>query len=163
METAKSIDECLWDYIDGTCNTEEKAFTEQHIDNNNIWKARYIELLELNQAMDIVLEPEQPPMRFTKNVMDKIENVRIAPAANTYINRKLVTGMAIFFGVLISGLLIYAFARTGWITNANKDIQFDAKKYIPVFVDVLLPGNIVLLLLLLDKYLSIKRAVKKFQ
>jgi hypothetical protein len=167
MDIQPTIEERLWDYIDGSCNQEEKTFIEQLIATNLEWKAKYKELLEVHQLMGS-LELEQPSMRFTQNVMEEIGKYQIAPAAQSYINKKVIWGIGIFFLLTIVGFLIYGFGQVNWSSgNDNANWSFDLSKIdFSVFINntymnVFMMVNVVLGLALLDMYLGRKK--KKIQ
>ena len=86
----------LWDYIDGLSSNEEKTVIEQLLEDNREWKEKYHELLDVHQLMQSS-ELEHPSMRFSKNVMEEISRLHIAPAAKTYINKNIIRGIVIFF------------------------------------------------------------------
>src|SRR5690348_18446687 len=92
----------LWDYIDGLSSPSEKTVIEQLLEASAEWKAKYHELLEVHQLMQSS-ELEQPSLRFTKNVMDEIARLQIAPATSSYINKNIVRGIGIFFITMIVG------------------------------------------------------------
>ena len=167
MDIQPTIEERLWDYIDGSCNQEEKTFIEQLLATNLEWKAKYKELLEVHQLMGS-LELEQPSMRFTQNVMEEIGKYQIAPAAQSYINKKVIWGIGIFFLLTIVGFLIYGFGQVNWSSgNDNANWSFDLSKIdFSVFINntymnVFMMVNVVLGLALLDMYLGRKK--KKIQ
>src|SRR5690606_32449733 len=85
----------LWEYIDGLSSAEEKSVIEELIENNAQWRVKYKELLEVQQLLQSS-ELEEPSMRFTKNVMEEISKLHIAPATKTYINKNIIRGLAIF-------------------------------------------------------------------
>ncbi|MEI9810560.1 MAG: hypothetical protein WDO16_23295 [Bacteroidota bacterium] len=66
-----NLEERLWNYIDGTSNAAEKTVMEKLLQDNAEWRAKYQELLEINSLLQ-ASELEEPSMRFTKNVMEKI-------------------------------------------------------------------------------------------
>ena len=74
----------LWEYIDGFSTAEEKSVIEKLVAENAEWKAKYHELLEVHQSLNLV-ELEQPSMRFTKNVMEEISRLQITPAAMSFL------------------------------------------------------------------------------
>ena len=78
MPTQSSIEERLWDYIDGLTPAEEKSAIEQLIDSNIEWRNKYHELLDVHQLMSKSLELDEPSMRFTQNVMEDIAKLHIA-------------------------------------------------------------------------------------
>ena len=55
----------LWEFIDGFSSTEEKSVIEKLIAENAEWRAKYHELLEVHQSLNLV-ELEGPSLRFTK-------------------------------------------------------------------------------------------------
>jgi hypothetical protein len=163
MDIQPTIEERLWDYIDGTCNAEEKTFIEQLIATNLEWKAKYKELLEVHQLMGN-LELEHPSMRFTQNVMEEIGKYQIAPAAQSYINKKVIWGIGAFFLLSIVGFLIYGFGQVDWSSGGSDafwSIDF-SKVNLGVFfnntyTNVFMMVNVVLGLVLLDMYLGKKK------
>jgi len=162
MSTQQTMEERLWDFIDGTSDMNEKANIEKILESNLEWRAKYQELLEVHQLMQSS-ELEEPSMRFSKNVMDQIAKLHIAPATKTYINKKIIRGIGIFFILLIVGFLVYGFGQVDWNTkgsnsfleNINK-VNFN-KFFSNTWVNAFMIINVVLGLFLLDNYLSNKR------
>jgi hypothetical protein len=156
----------LWDYIDGASAGNEKSAIEQLLQSNAEWKAKYHELLEVNKLIQSS-ELEAPSMRFTKNVMEEIAKLNIAPAAKTYINKKIIWGLGIFFITMIVGFLIYGFGQIDWTAKGDSKIpdylsKVDYSKFFNnTYMNVFLMINLVLGLFLLDRYLANKR--KKFR
>lgn len=152
----------LWEYIDGLSN--EAAAIEKLIRENSQWKIRYAELLEVQGLMNEA-ELEQPSLRFTKNVMDEIARYAIAPAAKKYINTKIIWGIGLFFITLIVGFLVYGFSQVEWSaaesTSSPIGIDLGAVDFSRMFNNNIVNGfmmlNILLGLLLLDRFLSMKR------
>ncbi|MCZ2459309.1 MAG: hypothetical protein LC128_06750 [Chitinophagales bacterium] len=162
METKRSIEERLWDYIDGLSSAEERSVIDKLVQSDAEWKAKYHELMETHQLLQSS-ELEVPSLRFTKNVMEEISRYHIAPATKTYINKRIIWGIAIFFIALIVGFLIYGFGQTDWNTTGNSGLPFDLTKvnfnkfFSNTYVNIFMMINIVLGLFLLDNYLSSKR------
>jgi hypothetical protein len=163
MNEQQNIEDRLWDYIDGVSNTEEKSAIEKLIETNLEWQRTYRELLETHQLMNSS-ELEAPSMRFTKNVMEEIAKFHVAPATSSYINKKIVWGVAGFFLVMILGFLIYSFGQINWASNNSANIvspnldklnwsKFFNNAYTNIFVMI----NVVLGLMLLDMYLHRKK------
>lgn len=155
----------LWEYIDGSCELSERSAIERLIAENAAWKEKYEELLQLHQLIGQT-ELEQPSLRFTKNVMEEIARYQIAPAAKSYINNKIIYGIGIFFLTLIAGFLVYGLSQVDWSAGSGNagSIDFTKVDYSKVFnnsfVNIFMMINVVLGLMLLDRYLSSKR--KKF-
>ena len=153
----------LWDYIDGITKAPETATIEKLVAENAVWRAKYKELLELHQLVQSS-ELEEPSMRFTKNIMEEISRLQIAPAAKTYINKKVIWGIAGSLITMIVGFLIYAIAQINWSEGASDNpikIDFTQIDYSKMFNNNLMNGfmmvNIVLGLIFLDRYLANKR------
>ena len=162
MNTQRTIEDRLWDFIDGASTVDEKSNIERLLESNFEWKAKYHELLEVHQLIQSS-ELEEPSMRFSKNVMDQIAKLHIAPATKTYINKKIIRGIGIFFILLVAGFLVYGFGQVNWSTkgddsfleNINK-VNFN-KFFSNTWVNAFMIINVVLGLFLLDNYLSNKR------
>src|SRR5688572_24627755 len=166
MKQPENIEQQLWSYIDGFSSREEKTAIENLIASNLEWKHKYHELVEVHQLMN-ASELEQPSMRFTKNVMEEIAKLHIAPATKNYINKKIIWGIAAFFITLITGFLIYGFAQIDWNDKSNSTLPVDlsqvdfSKIFNNSFVNGFMMVNVLLGLVLLDRVLANKR--KKFQ
>lgn len=153
----------LWEYIDGFSNDAEQSAIEKLIAENAEWKAKYHELLEVHQSLNMV-ELEAPSMRFTKNVMEEIAKYQIAPATKTYINSKIIWSIGIFFITMIVGFLVYGFAQIDWTVagETQNPLGIDLTKvdYSRMFNNTLMNGimmlNVILGLFLFDRYLSNK-------
>ncbi|HEX7904540.1 MAG TPA: hypothetical protein VF487_11725 [Chitinophagaceae bacterium] len=162
MNTQHSPEEKLWEYIDGISSPDEKTMIEQLLQNDAVWKAKYQELMEINQLLQSS-DLEAPSMRFTKNVMEEITKLHIAPATKSYINNKIIWGLGIFFIIMIVGFLIYGFGQVDWTVQNDTTItdklgKIDYSKFFNnTLVNVFMMINVVLGLFLLDNYLSNKR------
>lgn len=158
-------EERLWEYIDGLSSQEEKTVIEQLLESNAAWKAKYKELLEVQQLLQSS-ELEAPSMRFTKNVMEEIAKLHIAPATRNYINKKIVWGIGAFFITLIVGFIAYGFGQIDWSAQGDTKLPVDlskvdySKMFSNNFVNAFMMINVILGLFLLDRYLANKR--KKF-
>ena len=163
MDNLNEMEVQLWEYIDGFSNEVEKTAIEKLIAENAEWKAKYHELLEVHQSLNLV-ELEAPSLRFTKNVMEEIAKYQIVPATKSYINSKIIWGIGIFFITMIVGFLIYGFAQVDWTVagDTKNPLGFDLTKvnYSEMFNSNLMNGimmlNVILGLFLFDRYLSNK-------
>jgi hypothetical protein len=162
MDEQHNIEERLWNYIDGTSAANEKSVIEKLLKTDAAWKAKYHELLEVHQLIQSS-ELEAPSMRFSKNVMEEISKLHIAPATKSYINKKIIWGLGFFFIALVVGFLIYGFGQmdfnSGEETTLSKNLdKIDFSKFFSnTLVNVFMMINIVLGLILLDNYLGNKR------
>ena len=161
-EYKRDIDARLWEYIDGASSAEERSAVEMLLEKNQQWKDKYQELVELHQLMQSSVM-EEPSMRFTKNVMEEIAKYHIAPATKSYINNKIIWGLGTFFIVMIIGFLIYGFGQVDWSAPSENKLPIDLSKidlsrfFNNTYVNVFMMINVVLGLMLLDRYLASKK------
>jgi hypothetical protein len=161
MDNLNEMEARLWEYIDGFDEATDRSAIEKLIAENSLWKAKYHELLELHQSINLT-EMEQPSLRFTRNVMEEIAKYQIAPATKNYINQKVIWGIGIFFLTMIVGILIYGIAQIDWsaASNSKSALGIDMNKvdysriFNNSFVNVFMMMNVILGLFLLDRYLS---------
>ena len=162
MNTQHNPEERLWNYIDGISTPEEKTVIEQLLESNAEWKAKYSELIEIQQLL-LSSEVEAPSLRFSKNVMEEIAKLHIGPATKTYINKRIIWGIGFFFITLIVGFLVYGFGQVDWTEQGNSKMPLDFGKvdYSKMFnndlVNAFMMINVILGLFLLDRYLANKR------
>jgi hypothetical protein len=161
------IEQLLWNYIDNTCNAEERKMIEAFLQKDNGWKKKYQELLHLNQLMHKSMELEEPSMRFAKNVMEEIAQSHIAPATKTYINKRIINSIAAFFIIVIFGLLIFGFSQINLSATGNDSSQFylhklNIGKYLnKEFVHIFLMLNVILGLILFDRIFGKRKSKHK--
>jgi preprotein translocase subunit Sss1 len=161
MDTEHNIEERLWNYIDGTAAADEKTVIEKLLETDAAWKAKYHELLEVNELLSSS-ELDAPSLRFSKNIMEKISKLHIAPATKTYINKKIIWGIGFFFIALLVGFLIYGIGQIDWAApNSTTDKYISKVDFSKIFsntwVNVFMMINVMLGLFLLDNYFSNKR------
>jgi hypothetical protein len=162
MNEQQNIEDRLWNYIDGTAAASEKTVIEKLLETDAAWKTKYHELLQVNELLKSS-ELDSPSLRFSKNVMEEIAKLHIAPATKTYINKKIIWGLAFFFIALVVGFLIYGFGQmnfnTGEETTLTKNLnKVDLSKFFNnTWVNVFMMINVVLGLFLLDNYFTSKR------
>ena len=167
MDKEQQIEIQLWDYIDGLTPVNEKSSIEKLISENMEWKTKYHELLELRSLINSA-ELEEPSLRFTKNVMEGIAKYNIAPATKKYINNKIIWGITIFFLAAITGFLIYGIGQINWKQGSSDNllgVDLNKVDYSAMFnnnyLNIFMMLNVVLGLMLLDKFLANKR--KRFE
>ena len=159
-------EERLWDYIDGLSSPQEKTVIEKLLESDAEWRTKYHELLEVQQLLHSS-ELEEPSMRFTKNVMEEISKLHIAPATKTYINKNIIRGLAFFFITMIVGFLVYGFGQIDWTVQGDSAIPVDfsrvdySKMFNNDWINAFMMVNVILGLFLLDRFLASKR--KKYR
>jgi len=169
MNQEQNIEQQLWAYIDGISSSEERTSIEKMLQSNLEWKNKYHELMDIHQLVNTT-ELDHPSMRFTKNVMEEIAKLHIAPATKNYINKKIIWGIAGFFFTLIAVFLIYGFSQVEWTSATDSKYSIDLSRLSQVdyskifnnnFVNGFMMVNVLLGLVLLDRVLANKR--KRFQ
>jgi len=164
MNTQHTIEERLWNYIDGVASPGEISVIEKLLQTDTEWRSKYGELLEVNSLLNSS-ELEAPSLRFSKNIMEEIGKLHIAPATRSYINKRVIWGLGFFFIAMIIGFLIYGFGQVDWTADNNgtlsKNIskidlnKLDFSKFFSnIWVNVFMMINVVLGLFLLDNYFS---------
>lgn len=162
----QNMENRLWDYIDGSSHAAERAFVEQLIARQEAWRKKYHELLEINQLMAGSVELDEPSMRFSQNVMEAISLHQVAPAAKTYINKKIIYGIGLFFVVMIAGMVVYGLAQVNWSDSSasgNLLSRYDVSKinvgkfFNNTFTTIFMMVNVIIGLMLLDMWLGNKR------
>ena len=156
----------LWEYIDGKSTSAEKALIDLLLAENQAWQNKYEELTAFHKIFQ-GQELDMPSLRFTKKVMEEIAQYQVAPATKNYINKNLIHGIAAFFLVMITGLLIYLISQFRWTSypsnNFLQKYNFEADQlnwgkvlnntYVNIFIGI----NVILGLILLDRYLQGKK------
>ena len=165
MNTQQQMEERLWSYIDGVSEADERSAIDQLLQSNVEWQSKYRELLDVHELLKQT-ELEEPSLRFTRNVMEGIARVQIAPATKNYINKKIINALGAFFVTMVIGFLIYGFAQVDWsVASSNNNTimpvdfgKLDFSKFFNnTYVNVFMMINIVLGLMLLDRYLTKKK------
>ena len=162
-----TIEEKLWNYIDGTCSEEERKAIDILIAQDEVYRRKYEELLALNQEFS-KMELDEPPMAFTYNVMEAIRAEHAQQPLKAGINKGIIKGISGFFIVSIALLLIMTIS-TIHTSPANISVHLpdsvrlpDIKNYLskPVLEGFLF-FDIVLGLFLFDAWLRRKGVSKQ--
>jgi hypothetical protein len=162
MEANIYMERQLWELIDGNLLPSERSVVEELIRTNAEWRNKYEELMEVNDLLHSS-ELDAPSLRFTKNVMEEITKLHIAPATKTYINKKIIFGIMSFFFLMIIGFLVYGI---GLMRSAG-DTENKISRNVPRFdysiffsnnwINAFMMVNMVVALFLLDNYLGKRR------
>lgn len=166
MNTAQNMEERLWEYIDGASSPAERSVIDKLLQEEMAWKSKYSELLQVKELLQSS-EIEQPSLRFTKNVMEEIARLHIAPATKSYINKKIVWGIGLFFIAMMAGILIYGIGQMSFSAGEESSLSKNLNKvdfskfFNNTWMNILMMVNVVIGLFLFDNYLSSKR--KKFR
>jgi hypothetical protein len=162
----QEMEKLIWEYIDGRCDPAGKELVNRQLEEDPAWRIKLNELMNIHEILQKE-ELEMPSLRFTKTVMEEIARVHVAPATKNYINKNIIRGISAFFLAMIGGLLVYIIGQTHWNANSTSNLipeySLDANKlnwskllnntYVNIFVGI----NIMLALILVDKYLRGKK------
>lgn len=162
-----SMEEKLWNYIDGTCTPAERDAIARLVEQDEVYRHKYNELLALNAEFSNI-ELDEPPMAFTFNVMEQIRAEQALKPLKATIDQRIIKGIAAFFIVTISAIILYALFSVNW---SMSDIEWKLPNFkMPeIQVSGLLNSGVikaflffdaVLCLYLADYFLRRKRTVK---
>lgn len=162
----ENMEERLWDFIDERSSPDEKLAVSALIAANPEWRRKYKELMSVHLLMGSA-ELEAPSMRFTRNVMDEIARLQVAPATKTYINKNIIRSIGIFFLTMITGFLVYCLGQFKWSghSSSTETPQFTinvdklnlGKVLNSAYANIFVLVTVILGLMLLDMYLQQKR------
>lgn len=158
-----TIEQQLWDYIDGNLDATEEKSIEEKIRTNAEIKLQYEELLSLNIAFGKI-ELDEPSMSFTRNVIESISLAPAPVALKTKVNTRIIYGIGGFFILSLVALFGYAlfnldFKTTDFDLKLNAD--FNWEKYIsPTVLYIFLFADLVIGLIFID-YLLRKKMTHK--
>ena len=124
-----TIEEKLWNYIDGTCSDEERKAIDILIGQDEVYRRKYEQLLALNKEFS-KMEPDEPPMAFTYNVMEAIRAEHAQQPLKAGINKRIIKGISGFFIVSIALLLILAISNVH-IGTANISVHLPDRLRLP--------------------------------
>ena len=164
METNEEIEMMLWEYMDGSCTMADMQRISILVERDEVWKQKYKELHALHTGIANNMQLEQPSLRFTKNVMEAVAAVHIAPATKKYINKGIIRGIAAFFIITITAFLGYAIATANWgVDGTSFTSKFNLNRFNPSSLfnssafTVIIAINVALGLILLDSFLRRKK------
>jgi anti-sigma factor RsiW len=165
-----TIEEKLWNYIDGTCTPTEQDAIARLIEQDEVYGKKYAELLALN-AEFAYIELDEPSMAFSYNVMEAIRAEKVLTPLKATINKKIILGIAAFFVLSILVLLGFVFSNVQVSGNVFSAISIKLPDSIKVpnasslFNKTFMKGffvfDVILALFLTDSYLRRKKAAKE--
>ncbi|OKS88845.1 anti-sigma factor family protein [Mucilaginibacter polytrichastri] len=170
-----SIEENLWNYIDGTCTPDEQQAISMLIETDEVYRRQYEELLALNLEFSNI-ELEEPPMAFTYRVMEAIRAEEAMVPLKAAINKNLIRGLFGVFAFIIVAITAYALFTINWNAGSTATANFSLPQ---VKLPVNLPPaknllssapvlkafiffDVVFGLFFLDAYLRKQRTAKQF-
>jgi hypothetical protein len=157
-----NVEEKLWNYIDGNCTPGEQEAVSTLIAEDEAYRLKYQELLNLNISFS-AMELDEPPMAFTYNVMEAIRTEHAQNPLKATINKRIIKGITLFFVITIAVLLVFTLTNIrlsgiGVPANVISAVKIpDIGKYTtkPVILGFLF-FDLVLALYLFDNFLRRK-------
>jgi len=151
-----NMEEQLWNYIDGFCTEEEQKAISRLIEQDENYRQKYAELMAFRENMKAI-EPEEPAMGFTFKVMEAIRAEHASKTLKTYVDQRIVRGIAAFFICSILVLLGIVFANINWsaavVVKLPEMKLPDVTNYFsPVVIKGFLFFDVVLGLFFFDQY-----------
>ena len=157
-----TIEEQLWNYIDGNCTIAEKIEIEAKIKANLQYSTAYQELLLVHNELS-KLEFEEPSMSFTRNVMEQV-NLELKPVAlKTKVDNRIIYSISGFFVLSIIAIFTYVIATADFnytIPQINLSL-YKSKIINPTSIKLFLMVDVVLALLFIDSYFRRKDKTQK--
>ncbi len=154
-----SIEETLWNYIDGNCTPDEQKAVSALIGQDEAYRTKYNELLALNREF-AAMELDEPPMAFTYNVMEAVRAEEALKPLKAAINKRIIRTIAIFFICMLSVSLVFVLANihltsgNDTATLAQKFRLPNIKSYItPPMIEGFLFLDVILALYMFDAFL----------
>ncbi|MEB0250137.1 MULTISPECIES: hypothetical protein [unclassified Mucilaginibacter] len=163
-----SIDEKLWNYIDGTLPATEQQGIALLIEQDEVYRAKYNQLQQLNSEFN-AMGLDEPSMAFTYNVMETIRTENAMKPLKATVNKRVITGIAAFFILTIAAMLVYVLSTVNWSTGGSEfkiPVKLDLKAvhWSNYFSGPVVKGflffDLVMGLFLLDNYLRRKTVAK---
>jgi len=162
-----NIEEQLWNYIDGTSSPEEQKAISLLIEQDEVYREKYKELLALNAGIS-AMELDEPSMAFKYNVMEAIRNEHAQAPLKARIDQRIIKGIGLFFVLTISAILIYALANIQWSAglSGGTTLHFAMPHIAQYLTSPLMQGflffDVILALYTFDTYLRKKNLTKTY-
>ncbi len=121
-----SIEEILWNYIDGNCSPEEQRIVSTLIAEDESYRLKYQELVALSNNLS-EMELDEPSMAFTYNVMEGIRAEHALVPLKARVNKRIIMGIALFFSITLLALLVFILLNVklpAHILPANSSLNF---------------------------------------
>lgn len=165
-----SIEEQLWNYIDGFCTPEERQTIALLIEADARYHSKYNELLELNTEF-AAIDVDEPSMAFTYKVMETIRAEHSRQPLKAAINKRIIWGIAAFFMIAITAMLVISLVSVNWGAGSGSGLvikmpqQFNFNTIKSFVTAPVLKGflffDVVMGLFLVDGYLRRKPQTKQ--
>jgi hypothetical protein len=140
----------------------KKPWWKAYANRSHLGKLSTMSFHALHTRIQMIDLLEEPSMRFTRNVMEEVSKFNVAPPAQSYINKKIIYGIAAFFVISVVALLGYVFTTFDFSSAPGTTSIFDSKsldvdpaKYLnSTVLNIFVFMDVIIGLLLLDRYLT---------
>ncbi|MBU1373465.1 MAG: hypothetical protein KKG25_10255 [Bacteroidetes bacterium] len=123
-----TVEEGIWDYIDGLSSLEEQEAISQLIANDPVYQDKYQELLAIQKDIQLI-ELDEPSMSFTNKVMDKVA-FQIKPlSAKAMVDKRIIYGISAVFGVLLLVCLTIVFKGIDWSLSTTLPVKLNLDQF----------------------------------
>lgn len=134
---------------------------EQLLQTDPAVKQLHEEFLAIHQSLKMT-EPDEPSMRFTKNVMELVAMAPVPKALRTRVDKRVIRAVGGFFIITLSILIIITLSQINWSIGTNWTTfslpQVDWTKYFGSWmIQAFLLGDIVLGFYMLDRWIQQRR------
>lgn len=152
----KTVEEQIWDYIDGNCSAAESAEIEAKIAADTVYQNVYKEFSELNQQISTI-DLDEPSMAFNRNIMEMIKLEAAPVSLKTKLDNKIIYSIAAFFAVLVLIILGYSVSHATF-TESKSFVNVDITRFItPAMIKIFIFADILIGFLFLDSLLRRKK------
>ena len=153
-----SVEEQIWDYIDGNCSTEEQLTIAAKIAADPHYQAVYNELSILNEQISGI-ELDEPSMAFNRNIMEMVKLEAAPVSLKTKLNHKIIYGIAALFIIMILAVLGYSVSQATF-TASKPLFTLEITRYItPAVIKAFIFADIIIGFLFLDSLLRKNKQV----
>ena len=150
-----TIEEQLWNYIDGNCTPVERLEIEAKLAINIQYHSIYQELVKVNEELN-KLDFDEPSMSFARNVMEKV-NLELKPVAlKTKVDNRIIYSIGSLFILALIGIFTYAIVISDLefkMGIPKIDFSFGVGKYINrSAIQIFLMIDVAIALIYLDGF-----------
>ena len=165
----KTMEEQLWDYIDGLTTEAERQVLESKIANDPQFRDQYHALLAIHQMMQ-QNELEEPSMSFTRNVMEQVALEPQPLVLKTKVDPRVIYSIAAIFILGIFSLLIYTLSNSTLsmqemaMPTLNVQVNLNVTELVnPMALRVFFCVDILLALIYADRLLRNRKSGRNFK
>lgn len=123
-----TIEERIWDYLDGLCSLEEQEIILKLIANDPVYKDKYQELLAVQKDIQL-LDLDEPSMSFTNKVMNKVAFQSKPLSAKARIDKRIIYGISAVFGILLLVCLAIVFKGIDWSLSTTLPVKLNLDQF----------------------------------